>query len=112
VLYNTAGPEGPITTAEKIADKLLPVQTQPEKLFAGNLNDFTGTYQGTARGMEASVSVFVKDSALYFAFMNDTSKLQHDHDQVWRQGNNFMYFKPNQLDIDQAYGYYRLKKAE
>jgi CubicO group peptidase (beta-lactamase class C family) len=112
VLYNTAGPENPITTADRIADKLLPVQEQDEKLFSGNLNDFTGTYQGTARGIDASVSVFVKDTSLYFSFMNDTSKLQHDHDQVWRQGNNFLYFKPNQLDIDQAYGYYRLKKAE
>ena len=112
VLYNTAGPVGPITTAEKIADKLLSVQTQPEKLFAGNLSDFTGTYHGTARGMDADVSVFVKDSALYFTFMNDTTRLLHDHDQVWHEGNNFLYFKPNQLEIDQAYGYYRLKKVE
>ena len=62
--------------------------------------------------MDADVSVFVKDSALYFTFMNDTTRLLHDHDQVWFEGNNYLYFKPNQLEIDQAYGYYRLKKVE
>jgi CubicO group peptidase (beta-lactamase class C family) len=112
VLYNTTGPESPITTAERIADKLLPVSSPAENIFSGNLNDVAGIYGGTARGMDAQVSVFVKESSLYFTLMSDTFKLTYDHDMVWREGNSYLYFKPNQLDIDQAYGYYRLKKAE
>lgn len=113
VLMNTIGPVRTSAVEKPIVDMLFPKPELEKPTFSGDLNTFAGKYQGRARGTDLEATVTVVEGTLAIQRGNDKpTKLEYVEDNTWTDGYGNYMFSPDELRVDQVYGYYKLKRIK
>jgi CubicO group peptidase (beta-lactamase class C family) len=111
VLMNSAGPVNPAALGGELAAEVLPWKRWEPKPFAGQAAPLTGTYKGPSRGREMTVVVAQAAQGITVAVNGQPARpVQWVEGQVFRDGNTYITFKPNEVRWDQGGGLYVLKK--
>jgi len=117
VLINSVGSVSPVKVAEFISDIIFGKPSNEFHAYSGNLLKFNGKYKGQGRGKDMIVNVSNNDSIILI--MIDDNKpisLNYLNDNLWiDEGSTTYKFienedSINEIQIDEVYGFYILKK--
>lgn len=117
VLINTAGGSNPSAIADGIENVVLGnAPAPPERRFAGDLNRFTGTYEGPGRGQAFTLTAAVDSGSLTFKVGNGRARpVRYVDGLTFAEGSGLFTFVEQGNEIvglraDQVGGYLRLTR--
>jgi len=120
VLQNTAGPRGPATLSQALADLVLgPAPAPATTPYTGELDELVGDYAGPARGQPLTLHVSRDGDQLVFTAEGARQGLRPAHweGMTWGEGMSRITFvrregRVVELHLDQGGGFYVLKRQE
>lgn len=121
VLQNTAGPRGPGSLSQELANLVLgpPAPAAAGTPYEGDLDELLGTYEGPGRGATLTMVVTRDGDQLVFTLNGQRQGMRPPHREglTWAEGSIDATFHRvdggvSRLDIDQGSGHYVLTRTE
>jgi CubicO group peptidase (beta-lactamase class C family) len=119
VLINSTGSVKPVKVADFITEIIFGKPSNKFHAYSGDLSKFTGTYKGHGIGKDMIVNVTKNDSVILIRIDDSKPKyLNYINENLWVDESSSTYKflgsedSINEIQIDEVYGFYILKKIK